>query len=455
MNGGAARFWGCIGMLAADVSVCAMLLSVSLFFGIEMNMLLILPWIVCLIIQFAVGFVMVQRGAAVSLFAIFHIVVVVAEIVIICLSASRLSMNPNLIALLAIAVAGTGIHAVVISRKLPADNLISVYGDIMIVALALYLLVYNTIGPGLSIGLILFAAAATVVTLVSVASLHMNQEGHTVSRGSGFGTVAIIIGIIVVCLLITGAVVGIASGQVHGFLDLLLAAGRFIWRILSVAFQALGQALEAVVLFFNRLFSSAGMGLGENAESAADTGDAIDYATGPVQINFPTWGFSLIMIAVACVVIIIILRCTRHRRFAKRERKSLPPIQVSRTSYLRDAIAAFFRRVRARIQFELLYRQLRNTPQGIFLFLLRKCRRKKLKRRTDESPGGFVRRICGLNQCADGAETLLAFACILDESYYAGQEHTFGKSEYQNYVQAINSFLETIKKNKNTKQPIV
>ncbi len=452
MRDGAARFWGSIGMLAGDVAVCAMLLSISLFFDIEMNMLVILPWIVCLIIQFAVGFVMVQRGSAVSLFAIFHIVVVVAEIVLICLLASRLGMNPNLIALLAIAVAGTGIHAVVISRRSPADNLISIYSDILIVALALYLLLYSTIGPELSIGLILFAAAALVVTLVAVARLRMTQEGHTVSRGSGFGTAAIIIGIIVVCLLITGAVAGIASGQVHGFLDLLLAAGRFVWRILSVAFQALGQALEAVVLFFSRLFSSVGMGLGQNTESATDTDTAIDFATGPVTINFPTWGFSLIMIAVACVVIIIILRCTRHRRFAKREKKSSPTIQISRTNYLKEAIAAFFRKLRARIQFELLYRQCRDTPQGIFLFLLRKCRRRKLKRRRDESPGGFVRRICGLNRCADGTESLLAFASILDESYYAGREHSFEKSESQNYVQAINAFLETIKKNKNTKQ---
>ncbi len=445
MKSGVDRSLGSIGALCGDVCVCAMLLSLSVLFGISMNALLIWPWIACLIVQFAVGSVMTGKGSSVNWFLIFHIAAAAAEIVILYFCARRFGFNSGLTVFLLIAVAATGIHAAFLSWKSPSDTILSYYSDILIVALALYLLAYNMAEPELSVGLIIFSGAALVISLVSVGRLRTNEGGSAVSRGAGFRAAAVLVGILLICLLITGAVVGIASGGVHSFLDLILAVLRGIWRVLNAVFNALGVALGAVISFFARLFSpseTAPEGVGSAVEQSTSQADL---AVGSGNFFLPTWVLSLIMIGAACIVLIVILRHMRHVRFKKREISS-GKLQVTRTGHLGEAIRAFFRRIRDRIRFEWLYRKFRNTPQGIFLFLLRKCRGKKLSRKRDESPGGFVRRICGLDQSAEGRDTLLTLAFILDETYYACRAHAFEKDECQIYIQAINTFLGKIEK---------
>ncbi len=434
-----------ISVLSGDVTLCMMALSLSLIFGVEMKPILAFPWVVFLIAQFFVGRLMVGRGGSVNLFLIVQIAIVSAAEVFLTLYAMRLNLDSGVMFLLNCAVAGVGIHAGVIATKSPTDPVLSYYSDLLIVALVLYLWAYGAKGSSLSAGLICFTAVILGGVLFSLVRIRTESNRAHTLRGKGTGASVLPALVILACLILTGAILGAASGQIHGVLDFLLAAVRFLWNILCVIFNFLGYLIGTVILFFIRLFPSfSGNGYASSMNSLAEQTPA-EIVSGSGRILLPAWLLLVTVLLIAAILFLFLLTRMRHRRFSEQSPVT-QNFEVSRTGHLREAIAAFFRRMKEKIQLRRLFRKYRKTPQGLFLFLQRRCRAKKIIREKEESPGGFIRRICQPDLPDANREVLLEFALLLDKTYYSGEISCLQAETYRVYRQAIKTFLKTRRK---------
>lgn len=380
--------------------------------------------------------------------------------------------------LLACCAAGTGVHGAAAAYRLPGSNGILRYVDCMIAALAFYLYaVFQTGFPG-NQEFIPLTLAAMGLDLLMVNHLRTGDESRSVIRGAGAGGKLVLALMFSGCLIVTGAVVGLASGQVHSFVDVLLVVLSWGWNLVEVVFGVIGRVLGAIILLLVMILPATPKAAKDNMmASVQESAEEIVEYTG---IVVPGWMFGAVLGAGALVLAGWIMYRLRHttfqRKTVRRKRR-----RVVRRSYLFPALMMTVKRIRERLAFEWTYRRFRKTPQGLFVLAERVGKQRKVGRRASESPGEYMRRLDGvlraqqessraagdgqaevdeessLNVEADEGSSLHAgvgecsspnagvgecsslarLADILDRIYYAGQSCELTAGEYQNYADQI------------------
>ncbi len=416
-------------VLFSDVVICALAIHMILILLGLPDPVAVLPWCGWLLAQFLIGSFLIQSGSAVNWYLIFQGVASIAGSTLVCCLAFFSGASPDLLLLLALCALGTGIHAGVAAWRLPSANGISIYGDILIVELAFYLWAVSGSGYGTSGFLIGISLGTLALDLLTVGHIRTGEESGNVIRGTGIGGRAALCAVLLLCLSVTGGAVGLASGQIHSVVDLLLAVLLFLGRILNAIFTVIGTILGYIILFFVAILPTSSQAAQEQAmQTLQDSSQELMESTGA---SLPAWILYLILAALALALVVYVLHMMRGKRFQPR-RPSVRRQRIVRKSHLGEELLRLWRRAADRVRFEWNYRRYRKTPEGLFVLAGRCARGRKLVRADGESPGAFLRRI-GESLPEDAAE-LTHLAELLDRVYYGGQICPLSEEEYRKYT---------------------
>ncbi len=399
-------------------------------------------WILCLSIQLIVSFWMISAGTSWSVYLAVQGTAIIASCYLTLRASSCIPdfCRRDVMMFLGVLAAAAGGHSAFVAYRPPGANSILRYVDVMIGLSAFYLYTaFETGRPGNTVYLYM-ALAAIALDLVVIGHLRTGGECANVIHGAGTGSRFALAALAVCCLVLTGSVVGLASGQVHSLVDILLVILQGIYRVLSVIFGAVGQVLGILILFLVVLLPTAPKRAQENAAvRLAEITEEISEEGGFVP---PEWVCHLLIGAVCLILAIWVLYYFRNIRIQKiaivRRR------HVVRKSYLPESLLRLWKQIKDKALFEYEYQCNKKTPQGLFVLAERIGKKRKLPRRPGESPGAYVRRLNeAVMQCQpvrgqdiprQGYAELARLADILDEIFYAECPWEGGKIDYPSCV---------------------
>ena len=340
------------------------------------------------------------------------------------------------------AAAGCGIHGAAAAYFLPRSNGIVRQVDILIVLLGLYLAVAAGTGQEPDGELILVALLAAALDLWIIGRLRTGDEAAFVVQGAGAGGKLILLGLVVGSILLTGFLAGTASGQVHSAADFLLIVLCFAGDCLEAIFGVIGLVLGKIILLL-MLFSPFTSGrMRENIAENVGVGteEIAEGPSGPV----PVWILAAVGAVLLAVLCVWILYACRHLRL-KRRRAGESRRKVRRKSHFFEAVRRLVRQAAEAVRFEWEYLCCRKTPQGLLVLAERTVKEKELKRRRDEGPGEYMRRLARAGrqavcqQSPEEASSLLELSFLLDRIYYGDGKAALTEADYKRYAEEIRS----------------
>lgn len=414
-------------------------------------------WMGCLAVQFLVSYWMMQTGISINIYLVFQTVAVAAVAYFtyttsICVdpwnlgagveNAAAVSMAArpgeprSVMVFLVLCAAGSGLHGAWMAYRLPGSNTLVRYVDCLMVTLAFYLYAVYASDLPQDKNLAVLGLAAMALNLLMVNRLRTGEECLSVIQGAGNGTRLVLLLVFGACLALTGGIVGLASGQVHSLVDVLLVVLSGVWQVVYTVAGAVGMVLGYLILFVIALLPNAPPGARQRAmELVTQKPEHVEEYTGPM---FPVW-MLCVLAAAGVLAILYQLRGTRIRGVRLRARRR----KVVRKSHLLSALRALVTRWLEWLRFTWDYHRYRKTPQGLFVLAERTGRKVKMGRRTWESPGAYLRRLAAVcEKESAGTEpesqvSLASVATLLDQLYYGGETPRMGMEEYQAYVRQI------------------
>jgi len=428
-----------ISVLLSDVALaCLMLMLVPLLlhrqvpagYGV---------WLLYLAVQFLVSYGMLAAGTGMNLYLTVSAAMIGAGTFFTCRAFSGLlavagsTGMEGLLWCIGICAAATGVHGAWMAYRLPGANGILRYVDCLAAAIAFYLYTAYETGEAGDQALLGISLAAVFLDLFAVNQLRTGEECPSVIQGAGSGGKLLLGLIFLLCLAVTGGIVGLASGQVHSLVDVLLVILAGIWRILSAVLEAFALVLGYVILFVLALLPNAPAAAQEKAAAMVWEGaDAVAESAGAL---LPAWVWQVLLAAGLAAGIGAVFYGFRHvklRRTVVRKKTR----RVVRKSHFWESVGRLAGQVRDWLWFQWSYLRCRRTPQGLFILAERTGRRLHMKRRMAESPGAYVRRLAAV-QAASSDFSLEELARMLDGAFYGGQDIRLTAEEYAGYRRQV------------------
>ncbi len=444
-----------IGVLLSDVAlICLMLMLIPLLAHFDFY-IGYRTWLLYLVLLFLAAYGMMTAGANMAFYLAAMGIMIFAGTYFSCREAFELTSDSvdahameEMLMGLGFGAAATGIHGAWMAYRLPGSNGILRYVDCLIVAFAFYLYTAYETGENGDQILIVISLAAVLLDLLAVNQLRTGEECPSVIQGAGTGGKLLLGLIFLLCLAAAGGIVGLASGQVHSLVDILLVILGVIWRVVSAILEGISMVLAYLILFLVALLPNAPPMAQERVAGIVQEGtDAVEETAGTL---LPLWVWQLLLAAglvAGIAALLYSLRNVKLKQIAVHVRKK----KILRKSYFWESFYSLARRLGSWLWFRWNYLRFRKTPQG--LFILAECtgRKIKLKRLQSESPGAYVRRLAKQPQSeqlpAEAAETgfsLEALAGILDQVFYGGKEIGLTAAEYDGYRKQIRGLEDKI-----------
>lgn len=426
------------GALLADVALCCLFLfEINALVPAEVFAPAIGPWILVLLGLFAVDYGILGRGTSVNVYFLANTVAIVAAAAAVTALSVFVPRYDSYVIGIAAAVAVTGIHGAVCGWRLPGSNTLLRFVDVMIVALGFYLYTANQTGRGPEPVVLALTLGAMVCCLAAVNQLRTGEEVPSVIRGAGIGGKMLLAGVFALFLLLTAVLVGRASGQVHSLVDVLLVVLTYVYRAVELFFSAFAYVLGMVILFVLRLLPGGAPAIMEERMGPSGQEEAVMEETVPW---LPPWLAALLMVLAGlfCLAWMLYeLRSIRLQRLTRGGERR----RAVRKSHFFEALRELAGQIAAWLRFEWEAFVYRRTPQGL-LVLAERAGGRRLRRRTDESPGAYMRRLAGLAPEKEGAERLSALGSRLDQIYYGRKgsdisPERLSAGEYQAFVRCI------------------
>ena len=404
-------------------------------------------WAGFILLQMAADYLMTSAGISFNLYLLINGAGVLAGTYFTVASSFCSGGFPLFSVLLACSVAGVGAHGAAAAWRLPSANTLLRYVDGLVILLAFYLYaVFSTqLDPGKDV--FVLTVSAVFLGLFCVNQIRTREEGVSVIQGSGAGSKLVLAAISAGIVAVTGVVTGAASGQVHSVVDALLMIAKSVGKILAVIFGAAGFLLEKILMLLARLLPDAPQEAGETVKSVIL--EEAEEATETGIFRIPDWVLAAFLIGILFLTVCYILYRFRNMKI-KRSANVKEPKTILRKNYFWPAFADAGRQLADMIWFECCYRKYQKTPEGLFICVERIGRKKKIPRRKDESPGGYLRRIAGYLRSENGGSesAMEALAGILDQIYYGSVQRPCGKEETAQYVEAVKRLKSDLKEGK-------
>lgn len=432
-----------ICVLISDAVVVTLVLMLApVAMGWELHVALEV-WTAWLCVQFLVSDVMMAMGTSINWYLIFNTLATVLGTWLTVRYSWGDPYELEFMLFLGTGAAVSGIHTAVAAWRLPVSNTIVGYVDALIIALAFYLYAVFDMGILEQGGLILAALGTMALDLAVVNQLRTGTECGDVIQGSGTGGKLLLVLLFLACVVVTGTIVGVVSGQVHSAVDLLLVGLRYLWMAVSAVFSVVGAILARLILFLILLLPSAPTRARETAMNVFE--QDVGQITGGVDV--PAW--VLPVLAAVCGIALAgwVLWQFRGTRLPRRKRVGRRRKTVRR-SHLFSSVRALLHRLADRIQEQWDYLRYRRSVQGLLVMAERMGRCCHMGRKKCESPGAYVRRLAEMldtgtpPDAQPGAYTLASLADRLDKVYYAGGSGDVTAEAYQAYVRQLRDWSD-------------
>ncbi len=440
-------------VLLSDIAVCALALTLLRFLpDVGFVRLPLALWAAALAGVLAAGLILTARGISMNAYLIWNAVLTAGTAVLVW-RGTQCGAYPGVIAgMAAICAACTAVHGAYLAWRLPGANMIVVYVDTLVVFLAFYLytLLWSDAGAGHETAA--FAAVTMVLDLFAVNRIRTDDDAGVI-RGAGTASRLILLLIVLVILTLTGAVVGLASGQIHSLVDLLLWIGIRVGRIVGAILTLFATVIGWIIILLLILLPNTPKPLEENFQNmVAQNVEEIAETTG---LTLPLWfwiALGAVLLAVFLAALFSALRgirLNRVRRGVKRRR-------AVRKSHAFSAFLELAGRARAALAFEISYRRNRRTAGGLLVYADRlgksvaarienRGKTGKLRRDPAESPGAYFRRLAAYAQTND-AERLRGLAERMDLEYYGGGSARLTGEECRMYEEILRRCAAETKK---------
>lgn len=418
----AERIWDYLrgfSVILSDIVLCGlMFMLIPLLMHCDMTLALRL-WIGAAALQLLIGNWTAVLGVSWSVYLVVQSMAIAAVTIAAVYGSWFPVYEADMRVLLAACTIVTGLHSAYVSYRLPGSNGIMRFVDLLIVVTTFYLYAAFQMKVSGDPKIVTAALIALALDLLVVNHLRTGGEDGNVIRGAGAGSKLALAAILLGCLLVTGMIVGMASGQVHSAVDVLLLVLQGIYQVLSVIFGAIGHVLALIILFLVALFPAAPQAARENA--AEQLGQEVETLLEETGMTIPPWVFGTVLAVVLLALAgwaLYQLRDVRVRRISRKVHRR----KVVRKSHLLEALAAAARRIWERLVFEWEYLRHRNSPQGLLVLAERVGRQNHLIRRPDESPGAYIRRLSDASEQSETtADRLEQLAKLLDQIFYRGK----------------------------------
>lgn len=429
-----------ISALLSDIALFGLIVGlIPLLAGWELHIAL-MCWIVCVCLLFLADDLMVSFGVPVNAYLIANGLMIGGMTFLTFRASWWLPDSFDIQVLLGFGVVGTGIHGAIAAWRLPGSNGLVRYVDCIAGAAAFYLYAVYFTGRPCNPEFFFLALAAMALDLVTVNRLRTGDESERVIHGAGVGGKMVLALMLAGFLAVTAVVVGLASGQIHGAVDILLVILSWLWKIAEVVFGVIGKVLGGIILLLVMLLPGTPKAARETmmASVQESTEEIVDTA----GIAVPDWVFYAVLGAGALALTCWIMYQLRHTRL---KRRAFRPgrRRVVRRSYLFPALLELCRRLKDRIVFAWLYRRFRKTPQGLLVMAEQIGRQRKVGRRVNEGPGEYLRRLDRVLSAQPGqgerqtSGSLADLGEMLDKIYYAGQSCGLTPAEYKHYAELL------------------
>lgn len=417
-----------IQAMSALISDTAISLLAAVMVAAAWNWQLQVPiwiWIVLLTLQFLINDGMMKKGVSMNLYLLFNLAAV--SVVLFAVLLRAVWEHDSLAVILGMGICCTGGHCAAAAYHLPGSNQLVWYVDILIGMFGLYLyFAYQTMRDYDEICMVL-TAAALLLDFFSINRLRTGDEAGFVIQGAGAGGKLLLLLIFCGSLLLTGGIVGLASGQIHSIVDICLYLLRCIWTVVSAIGGIFGKILTAILLFLVMLFPATPpqaretlwMQMQERTKETAEEAGVV----------LPAWVMWLIFGALLFLLLGMILYQfrgikTQRKQWKKNKRR------IVRKSHLFLTLKERWKYFAEKVNFQWNYQRYKKTPQGLLILAERMGKRHGCGRLTNESPGAYLRRL---------DPELQKLAKMLDEYYYAGIAQNLTEEEYQDYAVRISS----------------
>lgn len=387
-------------------------------------------WLGILCGQFLIGYTLLSIGTSVNFYLIFQGIAMAGS----CIWMLRTSYcNPgweNMSWFLGLSVLAVSAHCAFVSWRLPEANQILRYVDVLIVLLAFFLYTEFYLNRQASSMYTVLPLAAMLLNLWTISRLRTAGDQEHVIQGAGTGGKLLLAVIGAGCLLLTAAIVGFGSEEVHSTVDVLLVLLKYVWAVVTLFFRIVGTILAGILLFFIWLLPAAPRAARENVQVMVQ--ENVEEMTELAERVIPLWVFAALGLVFALGLIGWILYQYRGKSL-KRIRRVSRKRKLVRKSRLWEAVRAFLRKLADDLSFQWQYLRYRKTLQGLFVLAERTGRQKHVPRKKNESPGEYVRRLA---EQTDEA-LLRALADSLDRIWYAGEEESLTREEYERYEHVL------------------
>lgn len=417
-----------IQAMSALISDTAISLLTAVMVAVAWDWQLQVPiwiWIALLILQFLINDGMMRKGVSMNLYLLFNLAAVIG--VMFAVLRGTVWEHDSLAVILGIGICCTGSHCAVAACYLPGSNQLVRYVDVLIGMFGLYLyFAYQTKAAydGICMGM---TAAALLLDFFSINRLRTGDEAGFVIQGAGAGGKLLLLLIFCGSLLLTGGIVGLASGQIHSIVDVCLYLLRCIWSVVCVIGGILEKILTVILLFVVMLFPATPpaaretlwMQMQENTKEAAEE----------IGVVLPAWVMWLVLGTLLLLLLGMILYEFRGVKTQRTQRKKTKR-KIVRKSRLFAAFKERCQYFAEKLNFEWKYQRYKKTPQGLVVLAERVGKRHGCGRLTEESPGAYLRRL---------DPELQNLAKMLDECYYAGIQRNLTEEEYRDYAARISS----------------
>lgn len=277
-----------VSVLLSDVAACCLTLYViSAAIKMSRFSLPLSVWAGYLLLLFLADYILAGIGLPVNLYLLINGIGIAAGSFLTVRNSLFIPRYEFHVGYAVLAAAASGIHAAVLAYRLPGSNRILRYVDILILLLGFYLYTIFWMGQEPEPQVTALTLGVMLLDMWMVGRLRTGEEGQAVIQGAGVGGRLVLAVLFAASLLLTGFLVGSASGQVKSAVDVMLVILKWAAAAVEFIFGIIGFVLGRIILFLAYLLPSTPSRARENI--AMNLGMGTEEALEETGSVLPAW----------------------------------------------------------------------------------------------------------------------------------------------------------------------
>lgn len=422
-------------LLLTEVVILSCCLYMLVCFGL-LGTIRVCPylWLGLIVVSYFINMLLAKKEAAISLFVVWNVIWMVISFGVVWVN---FACSPDILLLrilAALVIVAVEAHSCNISLEPPKVQQCVLFIDALAIVFIIFLAGSRYRTPGDITGIAVLGFVNLIYLVIVIILLRTSNgtrrviEGNAAKgRGKMFG---LLIGLLVICTFVCVVLFGAMRQTAFGLRDLMLNL-----------LQGLRDSLYLLERLLSMLFELLGISAKEGT-----FGKRLGYGLSPAPIweGFQKTLLSLILCAVAAVIVCIVAATVHHKLRKKPIRSKSVIISRKRCKQVR---IPFLRKWLEKISLYLLMRRNRKTPEGLLLLAKKRAKMVGVTMEAEDSWHGFILKLVPYGE----EDTLKELAEYIKRYFYREVPMEFTKEQYLKYKKCLR--VLTKEKNKRDVPP--